>query len=79
MQGCILHALSPLRRSRFCLFTEKKHQHDDDDDDDSDMGPSIFTDTKSTIFSEVTTCYLTKYMCVHKHSLFCIRINWTKS
>ena len=42
-----------LHQSLFCHFTETKHQHDDDDDD-SDMGPSIFTDTKSTIFSEVT-------------------------
>ena len=33
-------------------FTEKKHQHDPDDD--SGMGPSIFTDTKSSIFSEVS-------------------------
>ena len=33
-------------------FTEKKHHHDPDDD--SGMGPSIFTDTKSTTFSEVS-------------------------
>ena len=39
-----------------CHFTGKKHQHDLDDD--SAMGPSIFTDTKSTTFSEVnyTVC-----------------------
>ena len=36
--------------SAFC-FTEKKYQYDPDDD--SGMGPSIFTDTKSTTFSEV--------------------------
>lgn len=35
------------------LFTENKHQHDDDD---SGMGPSTFTDTKSTNFSEVYCC-----------------------
>ena len=52
MQDCILHALSPLHQPLFCHFTGTKHKHDDDDD--SDMGPSIFTDTKSTIFSEVT-------------------------
>ena len=33
-------------------FTEKKHKHDPDND--SDMGSSMFTDTKSTTFSEVT-------------------------
>ena len=36
-------------------FSEKKHQHDPDGD--SGMGPSIFTDTKSSIFSEVS-CHL---------------------
>ena len=34
-------------------LTEKEHQHDTDDDD-SGMGPSTFTDTKSTTFSEVS-------------------------
>ena len=33
-------------------FTGKKHQHDPDDD--SGMGPSMFTDTKSTTLSEVS-------------------------
>ena len=33
-------------------FTEKKYQHHPDDD--SGVGPSIFTDTKSTTFSEVS-------------------------
>ena len=34
-------------------LTEKEHQRDTDDDD-SGMGPSTFTDTKSTTFSEVS-------------------------
>ena len=33
-------------------FTVKKHQHDPDDD--SGIGPSTFTDTKSTTLSEVS-------------------------
>jgi len=37
-------------------LTEKKHHHDHDED--SGMGPSIFTDTKSTMFSEVNTSSL---------------------
>ena len=48
--------------SQFFHFTVKKHQRDDDD---SGMGPTIFTDTKSTTYSEVITHYLTKCMCVH--------------
>ena len=32
-------------------FTEEKHQHHDHD---SGMGPSTFTDTKTTIISEVS-------------------------
>ena len=37
-------------------LTGKKHHHDHDED--SGMGPSIFTDTKSTTFSEVNTSSL---------------------
>ena len=36
----------------FCHFADTNHQHDPDDD--SALGPSISTDTKSTIFSEVS-------------------------
>ena len=35
-----------------CHFTEKRPHHDPDGD--SGMGPSTFTDTKSTTFSEVS-------------------------
>ena len=44
----------------FC-FTEKRPHHDPDDD--SGMGPSTFTDTKSTTFSEV--CYSHTYCVLH--------------
>ena len=42
-------------------FTVKKHQHDTDDD--SGIGPSTFTDTKSTTLSEVSG-YLPQYSVV---------------
>ena len=35
-----------------CHFTERKHQHDPDED--FGMGPSKFTDAKSSTFSEVS-------------------------
>ena len=35
----------------FIYFIEKKHRYDPDDD--SGIGPSIFTDTKSSTYSEV--------------------------
>ena len=38
-----------------CHFTDIKYHQDPDDD--SGVGPSISTDTKSTVFSEVS-CYL---------------------
>ena len=37
-----------------CHFTDIEKKHQDDTDDDSGMGPSTFTDTASTTFSEVS-------------------------
>ena len=58
-----------------CYFTESKHEHDDD----SGMGPSTFTDTKSTNFSEVNCC-IDAGSVVRSYipSLLCTRIVWTK-
>ena len=44
-------------------FTEKKHQRDPDDD--SGMGPSTFTDTKSTNFSDVRYYLIHVVLCSH--------------
>ena len=41
-------------------FTEDKHHHDPDGD--SGLGPSTFTDTKSTTFSEVSYCLTSIYV-----------------
>ena len=59
-----------------CYFTENKHQHHDDD---SGMGPSTFTDTKSTNFSEVNCC-IDAGSVVRSYipSLLCTRIVWMK-
>ena len=62
-------------------FTVNKHQYDPDDD--SGIGPSTFTDTKSTTFSEVS-CYYYRNTCIvlWPHmlilSLLCTRIVWAK-
>jgi len=64
----------------FDYFTEKKHQ--DDPDDDSGMGTSIFTDTKSTIFSEVSyyqKLHVHVILLVHIPSFLYTRIVWIKS
>ena len=50
----------------FCLFTENKHHHDHDHD--SGMGPSIFTDTKSTTFSEVSYYFTNACILLCGHS-----------
>ena len=55
MQECVVF----IKKKMNCHFTDKKHHHDTDDD--SGMGPSIFTDTKSTTFSEVSY-YLLQFM-----------------
>jgi len=53
IEGSIINKTDlPSLSTIVCHFTEEKHQHHDDDD--SGMGPSTFTDTKTTINSEVS-------------------------
>ena len=63
-----------------CHFTEKEHQHDPDED--FGMGPSKFSDAKSTTFSEVSYCLIPcsgVYVTNSFTSLICTRIDKTKS